>query len=245
MENKVVCITGAGRGIGAGMTQMFSENGYDLILHYRSSEKELDALIQIIQKPNQKIWKIQADICDETQVKEMFAWIKKEVGRLDVLINNSGRTKDGLFLRMSEKDFMDVVDVNLKGCFLCSKEAAAIMMRQRNGSIINISSVVGLSGNAGQANYAASKAGIIGLTKSMAKEIGSRNIRVNAIAPGFIQTQMTDALSESRKKEIQSHIPLRILGSVEDVANVALFLADEKSRYITGEVIRVDGGLGM
>lgn len=245
MENKVVCITGAGRGIGAGMAQMFSENGYDLILHYRSSEKELDALIQKIQKPNQKIWKIQADICDETQVKEMFAWIKKEVGRLDVLINNSGRTKDGLFLRMSEKDFMDVVDVNLKGCFLCSKEAAAIMMRQRNGSIINISSVVGLSGNAGQANYAASKAGIIGLTKSMAKEIGSRNIRVNAIAPGFIQTQMTDALSESRKKEIQSHIPLRILGSVEDVANVALFLADEKSRYITGEVIRVDGGLGM
>ncbi len=245
MENKVVCITGAGRGIGAGMAQMFSENGYDLILHYRSSEKELDALIQKIQKPNQKIWKVQADICDETQVKEMFAWIKKEVGRLDVLINNSGRTKDGLFLRMSEKDFMDVVDVNLKGCFLCSKEAAAIMMRQRNGSIINISSVVGLSGNAGQANYAASKAGIIGLTKSMAKEIGSRNIRVNAIAPGFIQTQMTDALSESRKKEIQSHIPLRILGSVEDVANVALFLADEKSRYITGEVIRVDGGLGM
>lgn len=245
MENKVVCITGAGRGIGAGMAQMFSENGYDLILHYRSSEKELDALIQKIQKPNQKIWKVQADICDETQVKEMFAWIKKEVGRLDVLINNSCRTKDGLFLRMSEKDFMDVVDVNLKGCFLCSKEAAAIMMRQRNGSIINISSVVGLSGNAGQANYAASKAGIIGLTKSMAKEIGSRNIRVNAIAPGFIQTQMTDALSESRKKEIQSHIPLRILGSVEDVANVALFLADEKSRYITGEVIRVDGGLGM
>lgn len=245
MENKVVCITGAGRGIGAGMAQMFSENEYDLILHYRSSEKELDALIQKIQKPNQKIWKVQADICDETQVKEMFAWIKKEVGRLDVLINNSGRTKDGLFLRMSEKDFMDVVDVNLKGCFLCSKEAAAIMMRQRNGSIINISSVVGLSGNAGQANYAASKAGIIGLTKSMAKEIGSRNIRVNAIAPGFIQTQMTDALSESRKKEIQSHIPLRTLGSVEDVANVALFLADEKSRYITGEVIRVDGGLGM
>lgn len=245
MENKVVCITGAGRGIGAGMAQMFSENGYDLILHYRSSEKELDALIQKNQKPNQKIWKVQADICDETQVKEMFAWIKKEVGRLDVLINNSGRTKDGLFLRMSEKDFMDVVDVNLKGCFLCSKEAAAIMMRQRNGSIINISSVVGLSGNAGQANYAASKAGIIGLTKSMAKEIGSRNIRVNAIAPGFIQTQMTDALSESRKKEIQSHIPLRTLGSVEDVANVALFLADEKSRYITGEVIRVDGGLGM
>lgn len=245
MENKVVCITGAGRGIGAGMAQMFSENGYDLILHYRSSEKELDALIQKIQKPNQKIWKVQADICDETQVKEMFAWIKKEVGRLDVLINNSGRTKDGLFLRMSEKDFMGVVDVNLKGCFLCSKEAAAIMMRQRNGSIINISSVVGLTGNAGQANYAASKAGIIGLTKSMAKEIGSRNIRVNAIAPGFIQTQMTDALSESRKKEIQSHIPLRTLGSVEDVANVALFLADEKSRYITGEVIRVDGGLGM
>lgn len=245
MENKVVCITGAGRGIGAGMAQMFSENGYDLILHYRSSEKELDALIQKIQKPNQKIWKVQADICDETQVKEMFAWIKKEVGRLDVLINNSGRTKDGLFLRMSEKDFMDVVDVNLKGCFLCSKEAAAIMMRQRNGSIINISSVVGLTGNAGQANYAASKAGIIGLTKSMAKEIGSRNIRVNAIAPGFIKTQMTDALSESRKKEIQSHIPLRTLGSVEDVANVALFLADEKSRYITGEVIRVDGGLGM
>lgn len=245
MENKVVCITGAGRGIGAGMAQMFSENGYDLILHYRSSEKELDALIQKIQKPNQKIWKVQADICDETQVKEMFAWIKKEVGRLDVLINNSGRTKDGLFLRMSEKDFMDVVDVNLKGCFLCSKEAAAIMMRQCNGSIINISSVVGLTGNAGQANYAASKAGIIGLTKSMAKEIGSRNIRVNAIAPGFIQTQMTDALSESRKKEIQSHIPLRTLGSVEDVANVALFLADEKSRYITGEVIRVDGGLGM
>lgn len=245
MENKVVCITGAGRGIGAGMAQMFSENGYDLILHYRSSEKELDALIQKIQKPNQKICKVQADICDETQVKEMFAWIKKEVGRLDVLINNSGRTKDGLFLRMSEKDFMDVVDVNLKGCFLCSKEAAAIMMRQRNGSIINISSVVGLTGNAGQANYAASKAGIIGLTKSMAKEIGSRNIRVNAIAPGFIQTQMTDALSESRKKEIQSHIPLRTLGSVEDVANVALFLADEKSRYITGEAIRVDGGLGM
>ena len=245
MENKVVCITGAGRGIGAGMAQMFSENGYDLILHYRSSEKELDALIQKIQKPNQKIWKVQADICDETQVKEMFAWIKKEVGSLDVLINNSGRTKDGLFLRMSEKDFMDVVDVNLKGCFLCSKEAAAIMMRQRNGSIINISSVVGLTGNAGQANYAASKAGIIGLTKSMAKEIGSRNIRVNAIAPGFIQTQMTYALSESRKKEIQSHIPLRTLGSVEDVANVALFLADEKSRYITGEVIRVDGGLGM
>lgn len=245
MKNKVVCITGAARGIGAGMARYFAEKNYDLILHYHSSKESAEQLKKDIQKEGQNIYLIQADVSKSNEVEKMFSWIKENIGHLDCLINNSGACKDGLMIRMSEKDFMDVIDVNLKGCFLCSKEAVKIMMKQRSGSIINLSSIVGVCGNAGQSNYAASKAGILGLTKSLAKEIASRSIRVNAIAPGFIQTSMTDKLSESIKEAMSKQIPLRTLGTVDDVARVAYFLASEESRYMTGQVLHVDGGLWM
>lgn len=241
MENKVVCITGSSGGIGQAMALAFGQAGYCVIIHYWGHEAKAKVLHDQI--PGSCMYR--ADVRDATAVKAMFAWIKETYGRLDVLINNAGMTKDGLMLRMSEADFMDVIELNLKGTFLCSQQAIQIMMRQKFGSIINITSVVGLHGNVGQTNYAASKAGVIGLTKSLAKEMGSRNIRINAIAPGLIQTAMTDKLSDQQRQAIVRQIPLRHMGTGKDVAKAALFLASEDSAYISGQVLSVDGGLSM
>ena len=245
MNNKVVLVTGAARGIGKAIATAFGKAGYSVVINYRGSKEQAQDVLDSILAYSKDSMMIQADVSKEEQVKEMFQTIKRTYGRLDVLVNNSGITKDGLILRMKSEDFMSVIDINLKGTFLCCKEAASLMVRQKEGSIINMASVVGVHGNAGQTNYAASKAGVIGLTKSLAKEIGSRNVRVNAIAPGFIQTQMTDQLPEEKKEQMEQMISLRSLGTTEDVAQLALYLADEKSRYITGQVIQVDGGMMM
>ena len=186
---------------------------------------------------------LKADVSNESEVSEMFAQVKSLLGPVDVLVNNAGVTKDGLLIRMSEADFEKVVDINLKGTFLCTKAAIKDMMKNRKGSIINITSIVGVQGNAGQANYAASKAGLIGFTKSVAREYGAKGVRVNAVAPGFIQTAMTDELPENVKEDYLKRIPLNRFGQAEDVANVVEFLASEKASYITGQVVEVTGGM--
>ncbi|MGN1276362.1 MAG: 3-oxoacyl-[acyl-carrier-protein] reductase [Floccifex sp.] len=243
--NKNVLITGASRGIGKAIAICFAKHGYDVIVHYNGSQQAaLDTFEQVKQYSSHSIL-VQGNVSKQEDVEEVFKVIKETYGKLDVLINNSGITKDNLCLRMSEQDFMDVMDVNCKGTFLCSKEASKLMIRKKSGCMINMASVVGLCGNAGQTNYAASKAAIIGFTKSLAKELGSRHIRVNAIAPGFIQTQMTDQLSEEVKKQMLNQIPLQEFGTVEDIAQCALFLASENAKYITGQVIQVNGGMLM
>lgn len=245
MENKVALVTGSGRGIGKAVALALAKDGFDVAVNYNGSEKNANQVCEEIKSMGRKAIAVKADVSDFAQVEHMVNDVVKEFGRIDVLVNNSGITKDTLVLRMSEKDFEDVVNVNLKGTFNATKAVFKIMMKQKCGSIINMSSVIGLVGNIGQANYAASKAGIIGLTKSTAKEFAQRNIRVNAVAPGFIQTEMTDVLSENVKENILNNIPLKAFGQVDDVANLVCFLASEKSKYITGQVINVDGGMVM
>ena len=245
MENKVVLVTGASRGIGKAIAIAFGKAGYSVVINYRGSKEQAQEVLDIVSEYSKDSILVQADISKEEDVKELFKTIQDTYGRLDVCVNNSGITRDGLILRMKTEDFMSVIDTNLKGTFLCCKYAANMMIRQKEGSIINMASVVGIHGNAGQTNYAASKAGVIGLTKSLAKEIGSRHVRVNAIAPGFIQTQMTESLKESVKEQMEQSISLKSLGQPEDIAQLALFLASANSQYITGQVIQVDGGMMM
>ncbi len=243
--NKVAFITGATRGIGKQIAITLSKNGYDICLNYRSENDDLNNTKNEIEKNGVKCITVQGDVSNFDDCKRMVEEIINETGKIDVLVNNAGITKDSLIMRMSKEDFDSVIDVNLSGTFNVTKNVVPHMMKARSGRIINISSVVGISGNAGQTNYAASKAGIIGFTKSLAKEIGSRNVLVNAVAPGFIETQMTDVLKEEVKSEIAKNIPLKRMGSVEDVANVVKFLASDESSYITGQVINVDGGMLM
>ncbi|MBQ0065962.1 MAG: 3-oxoacyl-[acyl-carrier-protein] reductase [Firmicutes bacterium] len=245
MENKNVLVTGAGRGIGKAIAIEFAKNGYDVIINYNGSKEAALETLEEVKKYSNHSMIVQANVANGQEVEAMFQQIQETYKKLDCLVNNSGITRDILCLRMSEEEFMDVIQVNLKGTFLCSKQACRLMMKKKQGSIINMASVVGLSGNAGQCNYAASKAGIIGFSKSLAKEMGSRNIRVNAIAPGFIQTKMTEVLSEEVKKNLVNQIPMKQLGDVEDVAQTAIFLAGDASKYITGQVIQVDGGMLM
>ncbi|ABP67197.1 3-oxoacyl-(acyl-carrier-protein) reductase [Caldicellulosiruptor saccharolyticus DSM 8903] len=245
LKDKVALITGASRGIGRAIALKFGQNGANVVINYSSSEFQAQTLKEEIEKLGVKALTIKCDVSNSEEVNAMFSQIEKEFGRLDILVNNAGITKDGLILRMNEEDFDKVIAINLKGAFLCAKAASKIMVKQREGNIINISSVVGIIGNVGQTNYAASKAGIIGLTKSLAKELSSRNIRVNAIAPGFIKTDMTEVLSDKVKEMMLSSIPLGRFGEAEEVANVALFLASSLSSYITGQVIVVDGGMVM
>ncbi|MFP4456037.1 MAG: 3-oxoacyl-[acyl-carrier-protein] reductase [Clostridia bacterium] len=243
MDERVALITGASRGIGREIALALAKEGYSLAINYFVQDEDLLELEQELQSAKYKLYK--ADVSDYHQVEEMIKSVHKDFKQIDVLVNNAGITKDNLLMRMTEDEFDSVIDVNLKGTFNCIKHISRIMLRQRSGVIINLSSITGVSGNAGQANYSASKAGVIGLTKSVAKELASRNIRVNAIAPGFIQTAMTEKLNEKVKESMLNKIPLKRYGSTEDVANLVVFLASDKSNYITGQVIHVDGGMVM
>lgn len=241
--SKVAFITGGTRGIGKQIAITLAKDGYDIAINYRKENDDLENIKNEIEKTNAKFLAVKGDVTDFDSTQQMVNDIIKEYGKIDVLVNNAGITKDTLLVRMKKEEFEDVIDVNLIGTFNITKNVIPYMIKQRKGRIINISSVVGISGNAGQTNYSASKAGIIGFTKSLAKEVGSRNILVNAVAPGFIETQMTDILKDEVKEEISKKIPLKRMGTVEDVANVVKFLTSEDSSYITGQVIQVDGGM--
>ena len=241
--DKVAMITGATRGIGKQIALTLANEGYNIVLNYRTENDELKQLKNEIESKKVKCLTVQGDVTNFEDCKQMIESAIEEFGKVDVLVNNAGITKDMLLARMKEEDFKQVIDVNLVGTFNMTKNVISYMMKARNGRIINISSVVGISGNAGQTNYSASKAGIIGFTKSLAKEVASRNILVNAVAPGFIETNMTDVLKQEVKDEIAKNIPLKRMGTPQDVANVVKFLASEDSSYITGQVISVDGGM--
>ena len=245
--NKLAFITGATRGIGKQIALTLAKEGYDIALNYRSENEELIAVINEIENSREgiKCFTVKADISNFEECESAVKAIIDNFGKIDVLVNNAGITKDTLLLKMKKEDFDSVIDVNLGGTFNITKNVASYMLKAKSGRIINISSVVGISGNAGQCNYAASKAGVIGFTKSLAKELASRNILVNAIAPGFIETAMTDSLSDDVQNEIAKTIPLKRMGKVQDVANVVKFLVSEDSSYITGQVINIDGGMLM
>ena len=245
LKNKNAVVTGATRGIGREIAFTLAENGANVAINYRTLNEDVERLIEELKSYGTNIVAGKCDISDEEEVKNFIAESKKQLGSIDILINNAGITKDGLLMRMKEKDFSDVLDVNLKGTFITTREAASIMMKQRHGKIINISSVVGVIGNAGQCNYAASKAGVIGFSKSVARELASRNITVNVVAPGFINTDMTGVLPEKVKESMLQGIPLKRIGEPKDIANAVLFLASDLSNYITGQVINVDGGMVM
>lgn len=240
---KTALITGAARGIGRAIAVKLAQDGFNTVINYNGSKDAAGETVAECMKYNVKSIAIKADVANNDEVQAMIKEAHKEFGSIDCLVNNSGITKDNLILRMKEEDFDQVIATNLKGSYNTIKHIAPIMLKQRGGSIINISSVVGITGNAGQTNYAASKAGVIGLTKSIAKELAAKGIRCNAVAPGYIQTEMTAVLSEDVLNGIMSMIPLKQAGKPEDVANLVSFLAGENSKYITGQVIHVDGGM--
>ncbi|HAT4340481.1 TPA: 3-oxoacyl-[acyl-carrier-protein] reductase [Clostridium perfringens] len=245
LKDKVAIVTGGTRGIGRAIALKLADKGANIVINYRNSDKEAEELKAILEGKGVKVLTVKCDISNFEDSKKLMNKCKEVFGKIDILVNNAGITKDTLIMRMKEEDFDSVIDVNLKGSFNCAKHASAIMLKQRFGKIINMTSVVGIAGNAGQVNYAASKAGVIGLTKSLAKELGSRGITVNAVAPGFINTDMTASLSEKVKEEASKNIPLKRLGDPEDVANLVGFLASDAANYITGQVINVDGGMVM
>lgn len=245
LKGKCAVITGASRGIGKCIATKFAKEGANVVINYRNNEEEALKVKQELEDLGSQVLVVKADVSELEQAENLIKEAKKEFGRVDILVNNAGITKDNLIIRMKEEDFDSVIKTNLKGAFNCLKAVTPIMLKQKYGKIVNMTSVVGVVGNPGQVNYCASKAGLIGMTKSLAKEIGSRNITVNAIAPGFIDTDMTKILSDDQKKKILSQIPLNKFGNVEDIANVALFLGSENSNYITGQVIHVDGGMAM
>ena len=243
--NKVAFITGATRGIGRQIAITLAKEGFDIAINYRKENEDLIETKKMVEDQKVKCFTVQGDVSSFEDSERMVKDIIEEFNHIDILVNNAGITKDMLLMRMKKEDFEGVIGVNLVGTFNITKNVIPYMMKNRSGRIINVSSVVGISGNAGQTNYSASKAGIIGFTKSLAKEVGSRNILVNAVAPGFIETQMTDVLKDEVKEEISKTIPLKRMGTVEDVANVVKFLASKDSSYITGQVINIDGGMLM
>ena len=242
---RVALVTGASRGIGRAIALRLAAEGCYVVINYNGSKEKAEEVQQEILQAGGQAHIYQCNVADFQACGEMFKDTISKMGHLDILVNNAGITKDGLLMGMSEEDFSKVVDTNLKGTFYCIRHAARTMIKQKKGRIINLSSIVGISGNAGQANYAASKAGVIGLTKSAAKELASRGITVNAIAPGFICTDMTQVLTEQVKEKIWAQIPMGGFGDPQDVAAAAAFFASEEAGYITGQVLMVDGGMAM
>ena len=240
----VALVTGGSRGIGREIATTLAKAGFDVAICFKNNETDARECIRDCLAEGVRAIYIKADVSVSEDVDNMFAAVKEQLGPVDVLVNNAGITRDNILIRMSEEEYEEVLDTNLKGVFLCTKSALRDMMKKRSGKIINITSVVGITGNAGQSNYCAAKAGIIGFTKSVAREYGGKGICVNAVAPGFIQTEMTNSLSEDIKNECLKQIPLKRFGTAKDVANVVEFLASEKSSYVTGQVIEVTGGLG-
>ena len=245
MENKVALITGATRGIGEAIAMKFAKEGYNLVINYVSDRTDVESLKEKYKDFGVKVLFIKADVSSYSECESMVNETVKEFGKIDVLVNNAGITKDGLLMRMKEEDFDKVISINLKGTFNMSKLVSSLMMKKKSGRIVNLASVVGVSGNAGQCNYAASKAGIIGFTKSLAKELATRNVLANCVAPGFIATDMTAVLSDSVKENINAQIPMKRMGVVEEIANAVYFLGGEDNTYITGQVLNVDGGMLM
>lgn len=241
LEGKTVLVTGAAKGIGKAIALAFAKQGCNIVLNYRSNVS--DDTIKEIEAYNVKCMPLQGDVSDFATAAEIVKKAKKEFGTVDVLVNNAGITKDMLLMRMSEEEFDSVIQTNLKGTFNMIRHVSSVMLKQRSGAIINMSSVVGVTGNAGQANYAASKAGVIGLTKATAKELAARGVTCNAIAPGFVETDMTAVLTDEQKSMMLEAIPLKRYGQVEDIANAAVFFA--KNTYITGQVLNIDGGMVM
>ncbi len=245
LEGKIALITGSSRGIGAATAIKFAENGANIVINYNSNYKKAEELAEKIKRFERKVICIKANVANLSEVDNLIKKTLEEFDKIDILVNNAGITSDKLLLRMSEDNWDKVMSTNLKGTFNCTKSVIRHMLKKRSGKIINVSSVVGIMGNMGQSNYAASKAGIIGFTKSIAKEVGSRGINVNAIAPGYIETEMTKNLSEDIRNEMLKSIPLNKFGNVEDVANLITFLASDAANYIHGQLINVDGGMLM
>ena len=245
LNGKIAVVTGASRGIGKAIAMKFAQLGATVVINYNGSAQKAEEVKQSIIADGGRAVIKQCNVADYDACEAFIKEVIDQFGRIDILVNNAGITKDGLIMRMSEEDFTNVVDVNLKGTFHCIRFASRQMMKQRSGRIINMSSVVGISGNAGQINYAASKAGVIGMTKSAAKELASRGITVNAIAPGYIETDMTNVLSDKVKEETMKQIPLGRLGQTGDIAAAAAFLVSDEAGYITGQVLAVDGGMAI
>ena len=244
-KDKIAVVTGASRGIGRSIALMLAKEGATVVVNYNGSKERADEVVAQIEKDGGKGVAMQCDVSDFAAAEQFYGNVVEQFGRIDILVNNAGVTKDNLLMRMSEEDFDQVVDINLKGAFNGIRHVTRTMLKQHSGRIINISSVSGIMGNAGQANYSASKAGIIGLTKAAARELASRGITVNAVAPGFVDTEMTAVLSEKVKEASIAQIPLGRFGQVDDIANMVVYLASEKAGYITGQVIQVDGGIAI
>ncbi|WPK11982.1 3-oxoacyl-[acyl-carrier-protein] reductase [Lysinibacillus louembei] len=245
LQNKTAVVTGASRGIGQAIALELAKQGAKVVVNYSGSEARAQQVVEQIQAAGGEAIAVQANVADAESVAQLMNKALETFGSIDILVNNAGITRDNLLMRMKEDEWDDVMNTNLKGVFLCTKAVTRQMMKQRSGRIINISSIVGVSGNAGQANYVAAKAGVIGLTKTTAKELASRNILVNAIAPGFITTDMTDELSEELKQAMLAQIPLAKLGQPEDIAKTVVFFASDAANYITGQTLHVDGGMVM
>lgn len=245
LDGKVAVVTGASRGIGRAIAIELASKGAFVVINYNGSREKAEAVKQVIELAGGRAVVMQCNVADFDACEVFIKGVVKELGRIDILVNNAGITKDGLLMRMPEADFDNVLNINLKGTFNCTRFASRQMMKQRSGRIINLSSVVGLTGNTGQANYAASKAGVIGLTKATARELATRGITVNAVAPGFIASDMTEVLSDDVKETLLAGIPLGQLGKPDDVAAAVTFLASDRAGYITGQVLNIDGGMVM
>ena len=245
LTGKTAIVTGGARGIGRSIAMTLAAAGANIVINYTSSSKAAEEVVEEAKKLGVSALALKADVSKNDEIEYLVKEVLNQFGSIDILVNNAGITRDNLLIRMSEEDFQAVIDINLKGAFICTKHVSKVMMKQRKGKIINIASVVGVMGNAGQSNYAASKAGLIGFTKSIAKELAKRNINVNAVAPGYIETDMTASLPEKVREEFMINIPMARGGVPQDVANVVLFLSSKYSDYITGQVIHIDGGMVM